>query len=451
MGVGGGQYTLSRDVPTLAALLALHTYCQDQPTRNAIDGGLAFLRLQAAQWAELPLDALPIAAEMILPHLVEEAITAGLALNRTDYASLYRLRAQKYERISQRVLRAGTAPTYSWEALGQDARALLPDYSGGIGHSPAATAAWLRQAATYPELAETCAKARRYLAKAATATGLDLPGVVPNVWPITGFELAYAPYALLITDLLNQPALQDVVRPVLDELWLIMQRGHGVSFGEYFTPDVDDTGLAMAVLQATARQVDPAVVMQFKSGDHFCTFRHELNPSIFANAHALYGLTYAGKRDPTAENFLCSRQFADGRWEADKLHTSWLYTTLEVVAALTCLGYTTAVEKAVKALLRHQKPDGGWSSGQRATRMETSYGLITLTLLHRSGVLNQEGENARQRGYQWLRRTYCPHTRATEQLWLGKEQYAPYRVDRVYELSALLSVVSEGVLNVNDV
>ena len=200
----------ARDVPTLAALLALHTHRQDPKARTVIEAGVSFLQLQAAQWAELPIDALPIAAEMILPYLIEEAIAAGFALDRAPYASVYRLRAQKVAQVSQRPLRAGAAPTYSWEALGQDAFSLLPDHSGGIGHSPAATAAWLHQSETHAELAEACAGARCYLAKAAAATGLDLLGVVPNVWPITGFELSYAPYALLITGILEQPALQDV-------------------------------------------------------------------------------------------------------------------------------------------------------------------------------------------------------------------------------------------------
>jgi hypothetical protein len=277
----------------------------------------------------------------------------------------------------------------------------------------------------------------------AAATGSDISGLVPTVWPITGFELSYASYALLSTGLLPHPSLQDVIGPILDELWVILQRGHGVSFGEYFTPDVDDTGLAMAVLQATGREVDPAVILQFRNGDHFCTFHRELNPSVFANAHALYGLAYAGDRDPVAENFLRERQGPDGRWLADKLHSSWLYTTLEVVLVFSHLGYTAEITRAVEALMRYQQIDGGWGSGPRSTQMETSYALIALATLQQRGLLHMEAEAVLQRGYQWLRHNYRPHAFADERLWLGKEHYAPYRVDRIYELSALLSVVLE--------
>ena len=435
----------ARDVPTLATLLALWTYRQEPRIRAALEAGHAFLQRQAMQWAEPPIDALPIAAEMILPYLVEEANAVGITLKREAYRSLERLRQYKLQRIQPSTLTPGTPPTHSWEALGQAASGLLPDYSGGIGHSPAATAAWLRQAEQEPTLAEACAQARQYLLRAAAATGLGLPGVVPNVWPITGFEQAYAPYALLITGLIRHPVLQNALASTIDELWIIMRRGHGLSFGEYFTPDVDDTGLATAVLEVAGRTVDPAYILQFKQGDHFCTFRHELNPSVFANAHALYGLASAGERYLAAEQFLCDQQNVDGLWSAEKFHTSWLYTTLEVMLVLSKLGYTNEVKRAAAALVRKQKADGGWGSGARATRLESAYALIALATLRPYGLLDEAAEAAVRHGYQWLRQAYQPTVRADDRFWLGKEPYTPYRVDRIYELSALLAVALETV------
>jgi len=446
-GWGDPETPYARDVPTLASILALHTYAQDAQTRTARDAGLLFLRQQAEQWATVPIDAVPIATEMILPYLIEEANRTNLALPCEPYNSLFQLRSYKSRLIAGKSLHVGTAPTHSWEALGKGARSIRPDHSGGIGHSPAATAAWLQQAEQYPDLSDGCTTARQYLVNAEVATGVDIPGVVPNVWPITGFELAYAPYALLVTSLLHHPAIKTVVAPLLDKLWSIMQCGNGVSFGDYFTPDVDDTGLAMAVLEATCRPVDAAVVLQFKQDDHFCTFHKELNPSILANAHALYGLAQTDERYPAAENFLRNRQQADGRWPADKLHKSWLYTTLEAVLALNQLGYASEVKKAVQGLISHQKIDHGWGSGQSATRLETSYALIMLSILHRAGLLNDEEQQAMQHGYQWLRHLSQPYTFPGNRLWFGKELYAPYRVDRIYEISALLSVLLNSSLN----
>ena len=437
-GWGEPSSPYARDVPTLAAILALHS--AQEPTHQAtIDAGLDFLEQQAEQWSDLPIDALPIATEMILPYLIEEAHRAGLALDRKPYAKLYHLRDRKCRMISAKPLEVGSPPTYSWEALARPAHSISPDCSGGIGHSPAATAAWLHQAEDHADLSDACTTARQYLKKAAAATGAGIPGVVPNVWPITGFELAYGLFSLLVTNLLQQSLSAEVVKHKIDELHLIMQHGNGVSFGEYFAPDVDETGVAMAVLQATGRAVDPSVMMQFKNGEHFCTFPQELNPSILANAHALYSLAHTGSRYPQAERFLFQRRCADGRWLSDKWHSSWLYTTLEVILAFEQLGYAAENKAVINTILSVQNADGGWGAHGRSARLETSYAVIALATLKKQGLLYEDAQRALQQGHVWLNRMYHPYTRIDSNVWLGKELYAPYRVDRIYELSALLS------------
>jgi halimadienyl-diphosphate synthase len=442
-GWGARTAPYARAVPTLATILTLHAYRQQPKIREVIEAGLCFLRLQATQWAELPLHALPIATEMILPYLIQEALAAGIPLDPSPYTRLYELRTLKLRYLAKQPLSVGSPPTYSWEALGKDATSILPDDSGGIGHNPAATAAWLRQAERIPELSAHCETARQYLRQAAAATGLDIPGIAPTIWPLPGFERSYSLYALLLTGLLQQPALRRVLDEQVNELWLTMKRGHGVSFGEYFTPDVDDTAVATAVLQTMGRPVEPAALLQFRQADHYCTFRHELNPSVLANAHALCALAYLDRPDPPVERFLLAQQCPDGRWLPDKWHSSWLYTTLETVFALTHWGYTAEIMKAVGALVREQKADGGWGSGEDATQSETAYALITLSLLHRQGRLSESGQAAWQRGCRWLEQSYRAQERADECLWIGKELYAPYRVNRIYTLSALLSIAQE--------
>ena len=179
-GWGEPEVPYARDVPTLAAVLALHTYAGAANTgkaqhSHAIDAGLAFLDQQAEQWAEMPMDALPIATEMILPYLIEEANRLGLGINRAPYATLYQLRDRKCRYISSKPLEVSSPPTHSWEALGQQVQSIRPDRSGGIGHSPAATAAWLYQAQQRHShlnvCADDCATAQQYLVNAAAATG----------------------------------------------------------------------------------------------------------------------------------------------------------------------------------------------------------------------------------------------------------------------------------------
>lgn len=444
-GWGDPTVPLSRDMPTLAAILALHDYTEDCRVRKAINAGLTFLQNQTDHWVEEDVDSLPMAAEVIIPYLIDIAAEQGFAISKKPYTYIYQAQIQKKQLLQAKPFRPGSPATYSWEAFDRDAYSIQPDYSGGIGHSPAATAAWLQQAEQHADLADQCELARHYLTNAALATGTGIPGVVPTAWPITGFELSYGSYILLATSLLHLSELQHLVKPLIDELWIVFQRGHGVSFGEYFAPEADDTGLAMSVLCANGREVDLAAVLQFQHGDHFCMFRHELNPSVIVNAHVLYGLAHAGERSLPTEEFLRSRQQDDGHWLADKVHSSWLYTTLEVAIVLNHLGYTAEMQRVVHALVKHQKPNGGWGQGNHGTRLETSYALITLAIIRQSDLLTEEGKRALQRGYQWLQASES-QTQIDERLWIGKELYASYRVDQLYTLCAMLVATPERVL-----
>jgi len=442
-GWGDANVPLSRTVPTFASLIALHAYRQDCRVKCALVGAQEFLQTEQTRWAVLNVDELPIATEMILPYLIGVADEQGLSVDRAAYEAIYRIQQQKLKLIEGKKFRPGSPPTYSWEAFSGDAQQILPDCSGGIGHSPAATAAWLNQMEKYAVFAEEVRGARHYLTQAAEATGLGIPGVVPNVWPITGFELSYAPYILLVTSLLKLPGFQDLLPPMLDKLGTIFQRGDGVSFGEYFTPDVDDTGLALGVLQAHNCPANREAILKFRHGAHFATFHQELNPSVLANAHALYGLANTDERFLSTEEFLCSQQQNDGRWLADKLHSSWLYTTLEVIIALNQLGYQEELQRAMQGVVSHQKADGSWGGDDVGSRLETSYALLALALLRSRDLLNADGNRALTRGHQWLRQALATSTRTEERLWIGKELYSPYRVDKIYELSALLSTQPE--------
>src|SRR4029078_11530907 len=71
-GWGDAAAPMARDVETLAAVLALHTYGTRTPERRAVRAGLAFIRRQCDQWAgPLPED-IPLAAELLLPTLIDQ-------------------------------------------------------------------------------------------------------------------------------------------------------------------------------------------------------------------------------------------------------------------------------------------------------------------------------------------------------------------------------------------
>src|SRR5690606_37468168 len=148
---------------------------------GAIQAGLDFLQRQAKQWKSMHIDLVPIAAEMILPYLLQEAEKSGLLIDQRPYKRVFELRQIKLRYLEGKPLTPNSAPTYSWEALGRPHVTDIFDSRTGVGHSPAATAAWLRTARESGEDGMLYIQAASYLARAAAATGTQIPGVMPMV------------------------------------------------------------------------------------------------------------------------------------------------------------------------------------------------------------------------------------------------------------------------------
>ena len=175
--------------------------------------------------------------------------------------------------------------------------------------------------------------------------------------------------------------------------------------------------------------------MQFKNMDHFHTYAGELNPSVFSNAHAIHALAHFGLRQPSTEQFLVSRQGADGRWLADKWHSSWRYTTLETVVPLAPFGHGPHIQKALHALLADQNDDGGWGARGVSNALETAYGVMMLHSLRHGDLWHEQAEARWRQAAAWL--LACAGRQiATPRLWIGKELYSPRRVDHAYVLCA---------------
>lgn len=446
---GWGQPSIpaERTVPTLAALLALKAYGAAQNAEQ-IAAGVAFLETQQHVWRDIHIDLVPIAAEMIVPYLLDEAEQAGLLIDRKPYRLLYEMRRLKLERLAKARLQANTAPIYSWEALGLPFTTEVLDPHTGVGHSPAATATWLKQARSYGVDPVLCAQAEAYLARAHAATQSDIPGLYPVVYPIRGFELTYGLYALLLTGLMDHAALRPVIDEKLDALQSIIRQENGISFGAGFVPDVDDTGVGVTVLCAAGRDTDPQWVQRFWHHDHFYTYVHELNPSVFSNAHALHALAQCGTYCDRTEAFLLDRQTDTGRWLPDKWHTSWRSTTMEAVVALAPLENQPAVERAVEALIEDQRADGGWGEGEQASALESAYSVITLQLAQRHNCELPMLEQALNKARRWYQTNWIAN-QDMGSLWLGKVAYSPLRVDRVYDLSVRLRLCLDAATEEN--
>jgi hypothetical protein len=434
-GWGDPAFPLARDVPTLAVLLALQKYTTRARERETIQAGVTFLWRHAAKHWSSPLpEALPVAVELLVPRLVEEATALGLDVPREPYAALVAFGQKRMRMLVQQPMRKGIPPVHTWEAWGTDPDPSLLDESGGVGHNPASTAAWLQGAAGRADLVEARAAATRYLQNASAATGVGIPGVVPTVWPITRFEQSNALYALMIGGLLDHPYLQDVLHDQIHALAKAFTP-HGLGMSDYFTPDGDDTAEALAVLHAAGQPAALDVLERFAHNNHFCAYHGELQPALSVTAHAVHTLRLRGKTHAQAEGYILERQRSDGSWSSDKWNGSWLYTTGQIIVALAGNGHAEALNRATRAILTHQHSDGGWGP-HSSDPEETAYGVVALRTLLRQGGERPGVRQAIERAEQWMLNNYRPFHLNMWSCWLGKETYRPHRLARTIELVA---------------
>lgn len=438
-GWGDPLIPITRPVPTLATMLALQPYTQKTSVRQAIEAGERWLEQAGADWPTVLPDTMPVGVELILPTLLIDAVRVGLRVTMQPYAALMALGVRRRQLIAQLSPRPGTTAAHSWEAWGTVPDPALMDASGSIGHSPAATAAWMHAARGRADLRAECLMAERYLGQAATATGTGIPGVVPTAWPITRFEQSNALYALLLADLLHHPLLRTVIEPQVADLNRAIQTT-GIGFSDWFDHDGDDTAMALAVVRAGGQPQTLASLRHFAVGDHWCAYRGEMHPSSSVVAHALHALAIFNVTDNrAAEAYLSKQQHPNGHW-SDKWSASWLYATSHALFALQGTAGSLAAQSAIRTLLVSQTMCGGWGA-QRVSAEETAYALIALDMIALSGLSGQAVDQARERGKRWLLSQYRPNEPVLSACWQAKEIYRPFRVARTYELAAVLQSI----------
>jgi hypothetical protein len=439
-GWGDPAVPRARDVPTLAAALALHRRSRRKDAHVGIQAALAFLHQQSAYWTGALSDDIPVGVELLLPRLLEDAEAVGLEIPTAPYAALIALGQRRQRLIAQVRPGMATSPVHSWEGWGNEPDPSLADQSGGIGHSPAATAAWLHMAHGRDDLADIRARAQNYLQQAAAATNTGIPGLVPTVWPIERYEQAFGLYMLLIAGLLDHPALQIVIQPQIDDLARAVTPA-GLGMSDLFMVDGDNTAAALAVLGGAGRRVDVAIMERFLSEGRFFTYPGEFQPSISVAAHAIHAMSILGQECDQPKAHLVEQQRPDGRWVGDKWNGSWLYTTSQVIIALCQAKDTSAVRPAVEALLSYEHSSGGWGI-HGSTIEETSYTVLALRALAGAGMLDDDAHAALVRAERWLLRQYRPFAQATYSGWVGKEMYRPLRLARLIEVVATMPLAA---------
>lgn len=481
-----GVSPLAQSVPTMAALLALHERKADcspeqlKRVEQAVEQGRMFMRQNAEEWAKAnPLpDDIPVAVELILPMLLDDA--REWHLPEEPFAALRALGQKRRGLIARFNPGPESTAAHAWEAwghepeerwlmdLGQDRKA--------VGHSPSATAFWLkRRQEKYGDGAQFARRIQNYLAdctkstqsndlatgKPSTQTGV--PGTYPTCFPIDRWEQLWSLLSLYETRLLADPGLKDVVEKQLADVGeALKKKADGIGLSDYFVSDGDDTAAALTVLLATKkedadlRQRAEALQKRFERNGQFTTYPHELQPSLTTTAHWMLVLELLGKDMSASLQLVEAAQEDDssswtGLWLVDKWNCSWLYATSQSIIALAAHpGSDEVLRKAMDRLIELQDSDGSWGAS-RATSTETAFGARSLLSLRTrpafEAVFTQEGPATRalQKAAQWLAaHVDAPDEQRGATYWIDKEPFATPRLDRTYELSSLIALKLAG-------
>jgi halimadienyl-diphosphate synthase len=433
-------------LPTMAALLALVRAGPARGAKRAARRARHYLDRALPRWASESADTPQI--ELLMLNALDELTEAGVVLTLPGEAELRARRAEALDRLPLGDLYAGNSTLiHALEALGKQVdydRLSSLRAGGGYGYSPAATAAVLSRAQTWDTEAAAWVRkmADRYR------------GAMPASFPLDVFECAWVLHYLWHGHCAPRPHEHVPTRAAL--LWLresLSDEGARFSRVAGLPRDVDDTAMAIAVLNRYGAHAAPASLEHFTRDGRYVSFVTESSASPSVNAHALDALlsvdSLAMSEDggirESVVSYLLDAQQNDGGW-VDKWHVSPYYATHSVVSALVQLRGQHIGERLARAmrwLVSTTHHDGGW--GMRGSSLEeTAYALLSLHALHRrlenrDVVSSQRYRNLMQRGRQWLLAHFSQLTLSARlpRMWVDKDLYAPTRVIYAAVLAAL--------------
>jgi halimadienyl-diphosphate synthase len=432
-----------RLVSTVAAVLALREVRSDNGNSwvaGAVLAGVDYLRDHASDWRGAVGE--PIGFEVVAPHLISEARSAGL-LSIDSLGELVRLRDDKLSRVPTGALaKQPTGLLYSLEAL--EDLVPLPEMAkfaacnGSMANNPAATGA-LWSATKDPAALD-------YLHAAARSAG---DGGMPEIYPINVFEPSWVIYLLGRAELVPVTAKKHVERLV--KLAGGASRPVGVS-EEFPVPDSDDTAMVANISHAFGYDATPLLeaLLSFETDGHFVGFAHERGAPVSANARVLEAFAQQPQRFAPqiakATSFLLDTR-EESAWWYDKWHLSPYYATAQAVFGLTdtmtATATDTSTDKATDTtsadtlagtwrwLLDGQHPDGSWGTSG-GTPEETAYAVLSLDAL--APWHGPVAAEVNRRAHAYLREHL--DTDDFAELWIGKGLYTPPAVVRAAVLSA---------------
>lgn len=454
-----GAYAL---VPTLSATDAVLTAMSDDSARTdgARADGAALARSAARGLDALTalLDGLSTravpdmpAVELISAHLAERINDRLAASGNLPHPELGLRHSRTRLRVPEgwdaglgpirSLLRAGRpvpaklvhALEIAGAAAHRTASARPGPRTGGIGASPAATAAWLGGGAPPPP----ADPARRFL-EAAVA---QHRGPVPCGVPITVFERAWVLSGLL------RAGVPVSVPPELTASLGAAIGTSGTPAGEGLPADADTTSVTLYALALLGSPYEPESLLQYELNDRFCTWEGEQGASVTTNAHVLDAFGEFLKHRPGARaryapsmvkaaRWLQGRQHPDGSW-TDRWHVSPYYATACAALALRHFGGIAAsgnVRRAEQWVIGSQRADGSWG-WWNGTAEETAHAMLVLLSAPERGPLSHHARAAVARGRDWL--LGVPDWTDGPALWHDKDLYLPGAIVEATVLSAL--------------
>jgi hypothetical protein len=427
---------LYRIVPTLAAVLALHEQGRGRQARAAAEAGVRYLAAQTQVIDPSSAQYLPVAMELILPRLLDDAEAAGIALPRGRFQHIDELRQLRLALIGRFASAPNSPPMFSWEAWGTEACPELVGAIGGVGHSPAATAWWLRLDGGHQLATGARERAQAYLAAASQAGGAGIRGVVPGPWPMNRFEQSFVLHMLVISGLAARREIAGAFAPQMRDLQSLLTRNRGVGFSDCFSPDGDDTAAAVGVLAVCAEQVDGELLAPFRRPDHFVGYPFEMHIAHTVTARATQALGALGYDVEPWRRAIVAGQQPDGWWRSEKWNRSRLYGTLIALSALPP-GPCPVKAAAARGFLQQQQADGGWGCFGASTPVETAFGILALWRIAQDTGIERDCLEAIVYAHNYLRVHGALQGVGAHRMWISKDLYSARRIDQAVILSAL--------------
>ena len=427
------DYYYDRVISTLAAINALAATSSGNHIATQIERGIRYLEQKIPQIpAQVPETC---GYELILPNLVNIADGLGLKVDQIrkliePQMALYH---QKLALVPPELIYSQEVPVaYSLEFLSfdkVDATAIkdLRLMNGSIHNSPAATA--------FVEIATSgSSEGRAYLQAV-----LDrYKGTAPSFAPCEILEIVWVLHHVSVNFDLH--AMKESLAPFA-ELVADQWTGRGVGFSVNFAPDLDETSLALRILNQLGMDQDPRALEAYEVEEHFRCYPLERNISLDVHIHIIHALRdskYFPRRDEMLQKSLkaLERRVAGCEYIIDKWHISPYYSTGHAVVALAGLA-DHLNDRFVNWMLKTQRADGSWSffpEAPEAAIEETAHALMSLMTIYELGadIPFQVLEN----GYNYLREHYDSAVSLPE-LWISKVVYNPYNIVDAVISSAL--------------